>query len=152
MHTWTIVNRPITFEASIEGSPFMVGFHSVAKCLRALSESQRVNLLLVTVTCLHLLVVGASCHLPDLDRHHVCYVCWELRVYQGGKIELIMALRVYQGGKIELIMARGYSPASLYSAATHILRDLSCSLEEFILACGHVVDGSLQVFTAYSFL
>ena len=41
----------------IDGSPVMVAFHSVVKCLRALSESRRVNSLLVAVTRLHLLVV-----------------------------------------------------------------------------------------------
>jgi hypothetical protein len=59
MHTWTIVNRPMTFEASsVVVQCVTVGFHSVSKCLGALSESQRINSLLVAVTRLNLLVVG----------------------------------------------------------------------------------------------
>ena len=101
--------------------------------MRALSESQRINSLLVTVTRLRLLVEGASCQLPDLDCHHVCYVRWELGLYQGGEIEIDHGQTIF---------------TCIGVFATHILRDLSRSLEECILACGHVVDGSLQVFTA----
>jgi hypothetical protein len=119
----------------IGSSPVMVGFHLVAKCLRALSESQRVicSWFRSCASIFHLLVVGASCHLPDLDRHHVCFVRWELRLYQGRKIEVDHGQMIF---------------TCITVFTTHILRNLSHGLEECIFACGHVIDGSLQVFTA----
>jgi hypothetical protein len=118
-------------------SPVLImGFHAVVKCLGALPESQRINSLLVSVARLDLLVIGASCHLPDLDHHCVGCVRWERRLYQDGKVE------VDHGQVI-------FTCVGVFAA--HVLHDLSRSLQERILACGHVTDGRLQVFTASFF-
>ena len=109
----------------------MVGFHLVVKCLRALSESQHGDSLLAVVTHLHLLVVGVSCHLPDLDRHHVCYVHWELRLYQGGKIEIDHGQTIF---------------TCIAVFATHILRDLSRGFEECLRSRRRWTPSSLHSF------